>query len=121
MDPKKFFIDIETWHLPDKGDQQNACKLTKEELKKRKVINIDIGGPLHPDFRDENSVKYVPAKFKSEKTGRGPLTKGWVGQSDPVMTAYKIVRYSFKYWGIQTKAEGYIEGMYVYVYVANIQ
>jgi len=27
------------------------------------------------------------------------------------MTAYKIVRYSFKYWGVQTKAENYIEGM----------
>lgn len=111
MDPKKFFIDIETWHCPDKGTQSNACKLNKDELKKRKVIKVDIGGPLHPDYRDENSVKYTPSKFKSEKTGRGPLEKGWVDKSDPIMTAYKVVRYSFKYWGIQTKAESYIEGM----------
>jgi len=69
MDPQKFFIDIETWHLPDNGTQKNACKLNPQELKKRKVINIDIGGKLNPDYVDENSVKYTPSKHKSDKTG----------------------------------------------------
>lgn len=47
-------------------------------------------------------------QFRSEKTGRGLLAEGWHESHEPIMTAYKVVRCDFKYWGLQTRAEGSI-------------
>lgn len=44
-------------------------------------------------------------QYKSVKTGRGPLAKGWTKKVDPIMTCYKAVRVNFDYWGVQGKAE----------------
>jgi membrane-associated phosphatidylinositol transfer protein len=53
-----------------------------------------------------------PKLFRSEKTGRGPLTDNWVEEFQrngrPVMTAYKLCKVEFKYWGLQTRAERWI-------------
>lgn len=42
-------------------------------------------------------------QYKSVKTSRGPLTRGWTKTVDPVMTCYKVVRINFDYWGVQGK------------------
>lgn len=44
-------------------------------------------------------------QYKSAKTGRGPLQKGWQKKVEPIMTCYKAVRINFEYWGVQGKAE----------------
>lgn len=49
------------------------------------------------------------SKFKSKKTGRGLLKKGWQKEADPVMCCYKLVTANFKYWGLQGTVEGKIE------------
>ena len=54
-----------------------------------------------------------PAKFQSEKTGRGPLGKNWieerrVSDSEAVMTAYKYIETKFKWAGLTTRVENYI-------------
>lgn len=51
-------------------------ELPPEKLKFREVIFIDIGSdPVNPnDYKTTED----PARFKSEKTGRGPLVGGWV-------------------------------------------
>lgn len=63
-----------------------------------------------------------PKHFVSEKTGRGPLSDDWLeeywrevkGKKQPtarnmaLMTAYKICRVEFRYWGMQTKLEKFI-------------
>jgi len=63
-----------------------------------------------------------PKHFVSDKTGRGPLGEDWLeeywrevkGKKQPtprnmsLMTAYKICRVEFRYWGMQTKLEKFI-------------
>ena len=56
-----------------------------------------------------------PRLFRSTKTGRGPLEDGWRDNytkakrgDKPVMTAYKLCRVEFKYWGMQNKIERFI-------------
>ena len=56
-----------------------------------------------------------PTVYKSVKTGRGPLVPEWwkTAEQDgvPVMTAYKVVKTTFKWWGLQTMVEKYACGL----------
>lgn len=102
-----FFILIDTWHKPGNRDIENVHSLDQKELSKREIVNIDIANdPVSSgDYKEDED----PAKFKSEKTGRGPLTKSWQEtQKDPIMTCYKLYRIEFKWWGLQNKVEGAI-------------
>jgi len=70
-----FYIIVETYHLPDRGDTENAHELDKDKLKKRIVVPMDIATDdvLAADFKKDED----PSTYKSEKTGRGPLQPGW--------------------------------------------
>lgn len=57
---------------------------------------------------DINKKIYDPKSFKSVKTGRGPLTEGWIQHSTPIMCAYKLAEVKFQVWGFQTKVENII-------------
>jgi hypothetical protein len=46
--------------------------------------------------------------YVSKKTGRGPLAADWIKTHQPVMTAYKLCRAEFRYWGLQGKIERFI-------------
>ena len=52
-----------------------------------------------------------PKLFKSEKSGRGPLTEGWRNSHEPIMCCYKVVNAKFEVWGLQTKVEDYVQGV----------
>ncbi|XP_041630619.1 protein retinal degeneration B isoform X6 [Drosophila kikkawai] len=117
---EKFSLDIETYYYPDNGYQDNVFQLSGSDLRNRIVDVIDIvkdqlwGG----DYVKEEDPKH----FVSEKTGRGPLPDDWLeeywrevkGKMQPtprnmsLMTAYKICRVEFRYWGMQTKLEKFI-------------
>lgn len=67
------------------------------------------------DYKKEED----PKLYKSKKTGRGPLSEEWrqeygqalrTGNRDgkEMMTAYKLCRVEFKYWGMQNKIERFI-------------
>uniref|UniRef100_A0A8C8ZRD5 Phosphatidylinositol transfer protein alpha isoform n=1 Tax=Prolemur simus TaxID=1328070 RepID=A0A8C8ZRD5_PROSS len=107
-----FLIKIETWHKPDLGTQENVHKLDPEAWKHVEAIYIDIADRsqvLSKDYKSEED----PAKFKSIKTGRGPLGPNWkqelLNQKDcPYMCAYKLVTVKFKWWGLQNKVENFI-------------
>jgi len=50
-----------------------------------------------------------PSRFKSAKTGRGPLIGlNWERGVNPVMCCYKLVTVEFKWWGLQNKVEKFI-------------
>ena len=70
-----FYIVIETYHIGDKGDSENVHELDAKKLKERSVVNIDIAN----DPVDSNDYKKDedPSIYKSEKTGRGPLSGNW--------------------------------------------
>ena len=69
---------METYHLGDRGDSENVHELDAKKLKERTVVNIDIAN----DPVDTNDYKKDedPTIYKSEKTGRGPLSGDWKGQ-----------------------------------------
>lgn len=102
-----FFISIETMHCPDRGEKENAHELSPEKLRMREIEYIDIGNDTVA-AKDYNELA-DPSKFKSEKTGRGPLTGDWRETVDPVMCAYKLVTVEFKWLGLQTKVESFIQ------------
>jgi hypothetical protein len=97
----KFVIKIESIHLPDCGTTENAHGLDRETLEKREVVKIDIANdPV--DRRDYKPLE-DPSRFKSEKTGRGPLVgQNWEPNCKPVMCCYKLVTVEFKWWGLQS-------------------
>ncbi|CAI5717121.1 hypothetical protein KXD40_007419 [Peronospora effusa] len=98
----KFYISIESMHKADTGISENALGMTKQELSQRKVEILDIAEKIPKQTLKEDCD---PATYKSIKTSRGPLTRGWMNTVDPVMTCYKVVRINFDYWGVQGKAE----------------
>lgn len=103
-----FSIVYETLHVDgSRGELENALNISKEDLKKRNVIIIDVANDkIEPkDYKPEED----PKLFKSEKTGRGPLVDpNWQKNCEPVMTCYKLVYIEFKWFGIQGKTESFI-------------
>jgi hypothetical protein len=101
-----FFIKIESLHSSDRS-LSNAFQLKSDLLNKREVINIDIvNDPVHPaDYKDTED----PTKFLSEKTGRGMLKPDWKNTTQPIMVCYKLVTVEFKWFGLQSRVEKYIQ------------
>jgi len=101
-----FYIVIETYHLPDDGQKENVHELDSKKLQSRKVVTIDIANDtvLTNDYKDDED----PTKYKSVKTGRGPLIGPWQKTVNPIMTAYKLVTIQFKWWGLQDRVENFI-------------
>ncbi|KAJ8680190.1 hypothetical protein QAD02_015977 [Eretmocerus hayati] len=118
---ERFSVEIETYYFPDNGHQENVFKLSGSDLRNRVVDVIDIVRDqlVGADYvKEEDPVLYI-----SEKTGRGPLTDNWLeeywadvkGKKQPtssgksLMCAYKLCRVEFRYWGMQTKLEKFIQ------------
>ncbi|XP_039752657.1 phosphatidylinositol transfer protein alpha isoform [Pararge aegeria] len=105
---ENFIICIESLHVPDVGDQANVHELPPDKLKIREVVHIDIANdPMSSaDYKPETD----PTKFKSVKTGRGPLVgANWKSEQNPIMTCYKLVTAEFKWFGLQSKVENVIQ------------
>lgn len=104
---ENFSIVIESYHIADTGDKENVHELPSDKLKNREVVKIDIANdPVEQrDYKKDED----PTIFKSEKTGRGPLTGKWIHSVNPVMTCYKLVTCEFKWFGLQNRVEGFIQ------------
>ncbi|XP_064391749.1 phosphatidylinositol transfer protein alpha isoform-like isoform X2 [Halichondria panicea] len=106
-----FHITILTLHAEnDKGEQANVHNLPKAKLDKRDVVHVDIVNDhvSSSDYKPE----WDPAKFHSEKTGRGPLGSDWKETTQPLMCAYKLVECEFKWFGLQSTVESRIQKVY---------
>ena len=75
------------------------------------------------DYKKEED----PRLYKSQRTGRGPLTVDWLMQraiqgarAAPVMCAYKLCAVEFKYWGMQSKIEKFIHDIGALKDVGNL-
>jgi hypothetical protein len=87
--------------------QLQAHELPPEKLKVREVVNIDIANdPVSSaDYKPETD----PTKFKSAKTGRGPLVgPNWMKDIQPIMTCYKLVTTEFKWFGLQVHSSAFL-------------
>ena len=48
-------------------------------------------------------------KFKSERTGRGPLSEGWREDTQPIMCSYKLVDVRFELMSLlQSRIEEFV-------------
>jgi hypothetical protein len=87
----------------DDGNGTNVLNLGKEHLAKRKIVKVDI---VNDDLPSGSNSSDDPRKYKSQITGRGPLTgKEWLKQQSPSMYVYKVVIVEVKVWGLQSKIE----------------
>lgn len=87
---------------------EQVHELPPDKLKIREIVHIDISNDpvASADYKEDED----PSKFKSQKTGRGPLVgKDWKHNVQPVMTCYKLVTCEFKWFGLQTRVEGFIQ------------
>lgn len=107
---EKFELCIESRHFPfdpTEGFKANALGLDAAVLKKRTVVPVDIAF----DPVDEKKHPQDPKKFKSTKTGRGPLTeKGWWTKIQPCMVCYKLVNIKVDYALVGGKVAKWIDG-----------
>jgi len=89
----RFSANILTRYEDNNGSSENCLNCDEETLKARIVDHIDIAldecAPHH--YKESEDV----TKFKSVKTGRGPLLEGWRDSSNPVMCSYKLVEVRF--------------------------
>ncbi|KAH1090725.1 hypothetical protein J1N35_017982 [Gossypium stocksii] len=102
----KFSLTIETVHRADNGTSENVHGLNEEQLATRQVEIIDIAS-AETDYWSYaiGSSSFDFSKFKSTKSGRGPLLHGWKDNCRPVMTAYKLVTIDAPYWGFGYRLE----------------
>ncbi|CAF1325750.1 unnamed protein product, partial [Didymodactylos carnosus] len=102
----RFSIVVETKYEDNNGTTDNCHNLSQEEVQNRKLEFLDIAVEHVPEHKYKLSED--PTKFKSKKTGRGPLTPTWTQTFKPIMCAYKIVRVRFEVWGLQTRSEDFM-------------
>jgi len=104
---ERFSIITETRYFADSGSQTNALKLSETALSQRTVDLIDIAAnPVDPKYYKKEED---PKLYSSTKTSRGPLSKDWIKTTTPIMTEYKLATVEFKVWGLQTKAEAWLQ------------
>ncbi|MEQ2234069.1 hypothetical protein ILYODFUR_028185, partial [Ilyodon furcidens] len=51
------------------------------------------------------------SRWRSNKTNRGPLEKGWRDNHNPIMCSYKRVKCSFEVYGFQTRTEDFLHNI----------
>ncbi|CAD6210722.1 unnamed protein product [Miscanthus lutarioriparius] len=102
----KCSLTIDTVIRPDNGCSENVHNSTSEQLAAREIEIIDIAS-ISRDYWSK--VIVAPnvdlTTFKSQRTERGPLLKGWMDSCVPVMTTYKLVIMDAPIWGLGERLE----------------
>lgn len=104
---ERFSIVSETRYYDDDGEQENVHQLSPAALKEREVEYIDIAlEKIEPPYYKPEED---PLLFCSTTLQRGPLKPGWRQHQKPLMCIYKITWVKFAVWGLQTKAEQWLQ------------
>jgi len=111
-----FEIVIESQHMDDRGDNpspENLCISNFLFLNGKPVSysQLDKDCQFINIATDPSLCEDDPTKFRSEKSGRGPIPpvdKWWETFEEPMMCCYKLVRFNFNYmWLVQGQVEKY--------------
>ncbi|KAF6082504.1 phosphatidylinositol transfer protein beta [Phyllostomus discolor] len=75
---------------------------------------LRVEGAANAKAEQDYKADEDPALFQSVKTKRGPLGPNWKKElasnpDCPQMCAYKLVTIKFKWWGLQSKVENFIQ------------
>eukprot|EP00741_Cyanophora_paradoxa_P025046 tig00000339_g24177.t1 len=106
---ERFSIKMETRYLNDNGKTENCLNIEAGAYAKIEKDVVDIvtdeawAGELA-----KLPVEQDPRKFKSQKTGRGPLAPGWRETTQPIMTCYKLCHVEFQMWGVASRVESFV-------------
>ncbi|CAI5462671.1 unnamed protein product [Closterium sp. Yama58-4] len=99
-------ITTDSFHVADRGESENALKLSDAELELRKVDHVDIASADRDMWSRTIARKRTdPSKIALLKLNRGPLAPGWQETCGPVMTSYKLIRVDAPYWGFGRQME----------------
>ncbi|XP_021307053.1 phosphatidylinositol transfer protein 2 isoform X1 [Sorghum bicolor] len=102
----KCSLTIDTVTRPDNGCSENVHNLTSEQLAAREVEIIDIASISRDYWSKVIGAPNVDlTTFKSQRTERGPLLKGWMDSCVPVMTTYKLLIMDAPIWGLGERLE----------------
>nr|XP_033818305.1 cytoplasmic phosphatidylinositol transfer protein 1-like [Geotrypetes seraphini] len=100
----KFHIRIET-----KFENDNGCSL---KVFGDKAVPLEDACYLDIAYDDLPEGYYKKSEdltlFRSEKTARGPLERGWRQVFQPIMCSYKRVAVKFDVYGFQTRVENFV-------------
>uniref|UniRef100_A0A8D3ANA4 Phosphatidylinositol transfer protein cytoplasmic 1b n=1 Tax=Scophthalmus maximus TaxID=52904 RepID=A0A8D3ANA4_SCOMX len=100
----KFSIRIETRFENNNGDSDNVFGDTATPAESVSFLDI-LSDPIpEKNYREAEDL----SQWLSNKTGRGPLEKGWRDGHKPIMCSYKRVECSFEVYGFQTRTEEFI-------------
>ncbi|KAM9782641.1 cytoplasmic phosphatidylinositol transfer protein 1b [Neosynchiropus ocellatus] len=100
----KFSIRIETRFENNNGSNDNV--FGDKPTPAANVSYLDILNDPIPDKHYKESEDL--SRWKSSKTGRGPLEKDWRKNHTPIMCSYKRVQCSFEVYGLQTRSEDFL-------------
>jgi len=99
-------VNILTKYENNNGSTENCLDQSKEVLEQLIVEHVDIAmdqcAPHH--FKEEEDL----LKFKSHKTGRGPLSEGWRTDTQPIMCSYKLVDVRFELSLLTNRIEEFV-------------
>lgn len=103
---------VKTVHIADDcGEQENVFKLPLNRLRERTVVKLDLGKDGLTNKPDNRN----PSIYRSEKTGRGPLTGDWMDNT-PMMCAYKLLDFtldSYILWAVS----GQLSNVHIILYM----
>lgn len=96
----RFSMSVHSVHLDgDRGETDNAFKLSAQDLKLREIVYIDLGKVSASDGVP------APASHAPKASKRGPLSEDWQSRCEPVMCVYKLVRLEIRIWPVQSQCE----------------
>ncbi|KAH0794457.1 Phosphatidylinositol transfer protein [Histomonas meleagridis] len=116
---KDFVLSIESQHINYTNGMEipdNIIGLSKEELKERKIVYLDvINGPVEPDKPEFDMHGFVCPEanintpINSNDKYDEKQIPPWVTRYDGPMTmCIKVVKFHFKWWGLQTAVEKFV-------------
>lgn len=105
----RFSITSETRYFDDdqEKERENVFNLAPDVLATRELDRVDIVGEEvdEPHYKESED----PKLWVSKVNGRGKLQPDWRKTTPQRMVIHKLTKVEFKVWGIQTKAEQYLQ------------
>ncbi|XP_015805851.1 cytoplasmic phosphatidylinositol transfer protein 1b isoform X1 [Nothobranchius furzeri] len=100
----KFSVRIETRFENNNGCNNNVFGDAPTPADSVSFLDI-LSDPI-PEKHYKNSEDL--SLWRSDKTSRGPLERGWRDGHEPIMCSYKRVWCSFEVFGFQSRTEGFV-------------
>ncbi|MEQ2298238.1 Cytoplasmic phosphatidylinositol transfer protein 1 [Ameca splendens] len=103
----RFSICIETRFENNNGSNDNVFGDMPTPADDVCFLDILTDPNLEKHYNESEDL----SRWRSNKTNRGPLEKGWRDNHNPIMCSYKRVKCSFEVYGFQTRTEDFLHNI----------